>query len=338
MPSGAWPPCVSVWVKASHVLSNDPDALQLASVSHSPLLLDGALGTELERRGARMDAPLWSAHALIDAPEIVADVHAEYLRAGADVVTTNTFRTHARNLAADGRAGEAEELTRRAVAMAIGARVQVAATHPRAKAARVAGAISPLEDCFRPDESPQNMAAFNEHATMARTLVEAGVDLLLIETMSRVDEAIAAVSAASGFGVPVWLAVVGRDDGRLLGGETFAALVDSLAAHELNVDALLINCTELGIVDRLLSTLRACLPAEGAPAIGTYPHTGRNDPDVGFQTHATTPIDFARQVSDLAQTHGLDIVGSCCGSTPVWTAQLRECLDHGRSAQPDTAS
>lgn len=294
-------------------------------------ILDGALGTELQRWGARMDAPLWSAHALIDTPEIVADVHAEYLRAGANVITTNTFRTHARNLAAAGREHEAEMLTRRAVTIALGAREQVLRTHADAAKARVAGSVSPLEDSFSPDRSPDYARAKAEHTTMARTLVDAGVDLLLIETMSCVHEAVAAAEAASGLGVPVWLAIVGREDGNLLGGESTDDLIAALAQPGLDVDALLVNCTDIAYVDATLSALRASLAkAERTDlTVGAYPHTGRHDPETGFRTHACTRDEFAAKLSVIARRHELGIVGSCCGSTPAWTAELKRRLDLG---------
>jgi homocysteine S-methyltransferase len=283
----------------------------------APVLLDGAMGTELQRRGARMDAPLWSAHALVEAPAIVRDIHLDYLRAGAQVITTNTFRTHARNLAAANLQDRAAELTGLAVRLAREARDLLAEGDPAAaSAARIAGSLSPLEDCFRPADSPGSCAG-PEHRRTAEALAAAGCDLLLIETMGRTDEAVAAVSAAAGLGLPIWLAVVARADGRLLAGESFSTLVAALAG--LPVQALLINCTELG-------HLPAAIPAlvEAAPKdmlLGTYPHTGRQDP-AGFVPHATDAEAFADELAAWTARAPLAIVGSCCGSTPEWTAAL----------------
>lgn len=295
--------------------------------SGAPVLLDGAMGTELERRGARMDAPLWSAHALIEAPAVVRAIHVDYLRAGAQVVTTNSFRTHARNLAAGGRAREAGALTRLAVALAREAREGFMAEEPGA-VVRIAGSMSPLEDCFRPADSPGRDAG-PEHRAMAEALVAGGCELLLVETMGRVDEAVAAVEAGQGLGVPIWLAVVCRADGRMLAGEALAELVAALGGRSLQ--ALLINCTELGHLD-------AAIPALGAAAagtellLGTYPHTGRQTP-AGFVTHASEVAEFASRVAGWAEGGPLQIVGSCCGSTPGWTAALRDRLYRGPGAE-----
>lgn len=288
----------------------------------APILLDGAMGTELQRRGARMDAPLWSAHALVDAPALVREIHRDYLRAGAQVVTTNTFRTHARNLAAAGLQDRAAELTRLAVRLAREARELLAAEDPdAAAAARIAGSLSPLEDCFRPADSPGSRAG-PEHRETAEALAEAGCDLLLVETMGRVDEAVAAVAAAAGLGPPVWLAVVARADGRLLAGEPLPALVSALAG--LPVQALLVNCTELG---HLPAAIPALVEAAGPSdmLLGTYPHTGRQEPG-GFVTHASDAEAFADALVAWTRRAPLAIVGSCCGSTPAWTAALAERL------------
>src|SRR5262245_12037015 len=100
-------------------------------------VLDGPVGTELAARGVPTPAPLWSAWALVHAPEVVADIHRDYAAAGATVHTTNTFRTKRRSAPANW-----EELARKAVAIVRG-------TVPQGH--RVAGSIAPLEDCYRPD-------------------------------------------------------------------------------------------------------------------------------------------------------------------------------------------
>lgn len=281
-----------------------------------PILLDGATGTELERRGARMTAPLWSAHALLEAPDVLRQIHLDYLRAGAQVVTTNTFRTHARNLAAAGLQDRAAELTHRAVQLAREARAQYDSPH----AVRIAGAISPLADCFRPEDSPGS-ASLPEHRTLAVQLAEAGCDILLAETFGRVDEARAAVTAAQGLGRPVWLAVVARADGHLLAGESFNDLISAL--DDLELGALLINCTDLQHLAAAVPNLLAAAASHPDLWLGTYPHTGHADPTHGWSTHATDAATFTAQLGDLVTTHPqLSLVGACCGSTPAWISAL----------------
>lgn len=298
------------------------------------ILLDGAMGTELERRGARMDAPLWSAHALLDDPVLVREIHLDYLRAGAQVITTNTFRTHARNLAAGGQHARARELTRMAVWLAQEARDAHAAADPQAGAAvRIAGSLSPLEDCFRPADSPGSDAG-PEHRRMAEDLTESGCDVLLVETMGRVDEALAAVTACQGLGPPVWLSVVCRADGHLLAGEPLADLVRALAPLELQ--ALMINCTELRHLEAAIPALVEAAAQRPELTLGTYPHTGHQDPVRGWQTHAVAVDEFAALLSAWTRRAPLGVVGSCCGSTPAWTAALAQRL-HAEPQARDAA-
>ncbi len=286
------------------------------------ILLDGAMGTELERRGARMDAPLWSAHALLEAPDCICNIHLDYLRAGAQVITTNSFRTHAQNLAAAGpeMAVRADELTRKSVELAHEARRLYQQQCP--DPVQVAGSISPLYDCFEPESSPPGQGAHGPHRVMAQSLVAAGCDLLLIETMSKIDEATAAVRAASGLGKPIWLAVVCDAAGNLLGGESLRTLIE--ACRQLPLAALLINCTDTEFLGQALPALKAA--TSDGPIRGLYPHTGRNDPNQ-FVTHAGDARWFAERVEAcVAHDPGLQIVGSCCGSDPSWTAELARRL------------
>src|SRR5262245_30418452 len=107
------------------------------------MLLDGGTGTELLRRGYRTTLPLWSAGALLDRPDLVAAIHADYAKAGAEIVTANTFRTNVRALRKAGLEARAPELNRLAVKLA-----------RDSGAPFVAGSIAPLEDCYRPDLVP----------------------------------------------------------------------------------------------------------------------------------------------------------------------------------------
>jgi homocysteine S-methyltransferase len=182
------------------------------------------------------------------------------------------------------------------VQLARDARDAHARVDPEAAAIRIAGAISPLADCFRPEESPGS-AAGPEQRTIATQLVDAGADLLLIETMGRVDEARAAVIACQDLGRPVWLAVVARGDGRLLAGESFTELLAALA--DLELQALLINCSELSHLGAALPALhRRRRQLARRSLLGCYPHTGHNDPEHGWQTHAVDVERFPELPGD----------------------------------------
>jgi S-methylmethionine-dependent homocysteine/selenocysteine methylase len=140
----------------------------------APLILDGATGTELERRGVATRLPLWSARALDSNPELVHQIHADYVASGVDVVTANTFRTQRRTLAHAGIADRAEELTRARSRSRAAQRAIARGCSDRARRSRTA---------TTPSGSGRHSLA-REHAEHARHLALAGVDAILVETMN----------------------------------------------------------------------------------------------------------------------------------------------------------
>ena len=130
---------------------NDPNIrreLLKEKLKTATLLLDGATGTELERRGVGISLPLWSARAILDAPEILMQVHLDYLLAGANIITANTFRTHRHNLASSGMGDQSKSMTHQAVAVA-----QKAVAFFNDNSAFIAGSIAPLEDSYTPQNT-----------------------------------------------------------------------------------------------------------------------------------------------------------------------------------------
>jgi S-methylmethionine-dependent homocysteine/selenocysteine methylase len=277
-----------------------------------PALLDGALGTELERRGAATPLPLWSARALIERPELVAAIHLDYLEAGAELLTAGTFRTRRRTLARAGIGGRAEELTRLAVALAreaIGS-AERAATGSAAPRAFVLGSLAPLEDCYRPDLVPGDAELAREHAELAEQLAAAGADGILVETMNCVREAAAAARAAAATGLPVIVSFACDGAARLLSGEPLAAGLAAVeAADPLAVS---VNCLPPGSADACV----AALAASGRP-FGLYPNLGAPDPDGGFApSEDRGPAELATRAGAWLAA-GAAFVGGCCGTGPA---------------------
>jgi S-methylmethionine-dependent homocysteine/selenocysteine methylase len=284
--------------------------------SGPPLLLDAAMGTELQRRDARTTLPLWSAQTLIDDPELVWTVHADEVSAGADIITTNTFRTHARSLGKAGLEERAAELSVMAVRLAH----QAASTPGRE--VFVAGSLSPLEDCYRPDLVPGEDALEREHAAQATLLAEAGVDLLLAETHNTIREAVAVTRAAKATGLPVLISLVTDGAGRLLSGERIeeaAAALDPLAP-----DALGINCVPAARLEGDLVRLAGAVP--GRPLLA-YGNLGLPAEGAGWTfSEELEPGAYSDLVTRWLAA-GARIVGGCCGTTPAHTGGLRALLD-----------
>ena len=299
------------------------------------LLLDGATGAELARRGIDTALPLWSAGALIHAPDAVRAIHADYIRAGANVITTNTFRTHRRTLAHAGMADRARELTHLAVRLA---REAVQRTsHPASQPVFIAGSISPLEDCYSPERVPPDDQLRIEHREMARDLAEAGCDLLLVETMNTIREAVIAAEAAVATGLPVCVSFVAGPGGRAPGtlakvDETFARVDEDemtllsgesleravTAVRPLGPAAVMVNCVPLGLIDQAFDRLRA---AGGGP-VGLYANVGHADDRTGWVLSDDVLPEAYAQHARQWRERGASIIGGCCGTTPDHIAAL----------------
>jgi len=278
------------------------------------LILDGATGTELARRGQNVSLPLWSARALLEAPELVEQIHGDYLEAGARAIVTATFRTHRRSLEKEGLGDRAGELTRLAVELAQSARRRVRPD------ALILGSVAPLEDCYRPDLSPSEAQCRAEHAEMMHNLLDAGVDGLIIETMNTRHEAQAAAEAARHLAPGKWMisfcTKVGGPPGVLLHG---APLLDVIPVVE-EAWAVGINCVDAEAIAPEVELLRSLLPEQ--VRIAAYGNCGHADEKGNWQQG--TAVDPARY-AECARTWveaGVSIVGGCCGTTPETIAAV----------------
>jgi S-methylmethionine-dependent homocysteine/selenocysteine methylase len=177
----------------------------------------------------------------------------------------------------------------------------------------IAGSIAPLEDCYRPDLSPDDPRP--EHREMAICLANAGVDLLLCETFPHVGEALIAVEEAAATGLPVWVSFTAGPKGDLLSPqEVFRAAKEAIAR---GAQAVLVNCVPASTT---LDWLRPLVDL-GVP-FGAYANAGHQDENLGW--HAD-PQDSASRYADIAQDWvraGATLIGSCCGTGPAHTAEL----------------
>ena len=286
-----------------------------------PVLLSGACGTELLRRGVPTPLPLWSAAAVRDHPLTVAEIHRDHARAGARIVTANTFRTDRRTLARAGIASGAGELTRRAVQLA---REGVAAA-ATGRTVLVAGSIAPLEDCYRPDLVPDDAALRLEHSLRVRDLLRAGADLALVETMNTVREARAALGACRAGGLPALVSYVVGESGSLLSGESLES--GAAAAAECGALAVLVNCCAPAAAPAAVQRLAR---ATSLP-VGAYPNgPGEPDENAGWRFEGGTSPQAFLAAATACLDAGARLIGGCCGSTPRDIAALRALLD-GRS-------
>lgn len=278
-------------------------------------LLDGAMGTEIQRRGIPVDLPLWSSYALLSNPDTVSEIHLSYVQAGVDVLTANTFRTQRRTLAKAGIERETRRLNQLAVQLA------VEAANTASKEVLVAGSLAPLEDCYRPEISPRE--GFEEFRELTDIFADSGCNLILVETMNNISEARNAIMASQFSGLPYWLSVTpsNNDPLRLLSGE----LIDEVIrmAEGEGVSALLVNCASTTNIEISVSYLNenTKLP------FGGYANNGIFDDEFGWRFEGELELTkFSSHINKLLSL-GADVVGGCCGIGPEHIKSARKAID-----------
>jgi S-methylmethionine-dependent homocysteine/selenocysteine methylase len=287
-----------------------------------PLLLDAAMGSDLDRRGLPTTLPLWSALGLLERPDLVRQIHEENLRAGAEIITTDTFRSTARTLRKAGLdPARAAELDALAVRLAQDARAATGRDH-----ALIAGSMAPLEDCYLPEFETSPDIALEEHSAQARNLVASGVDFLMVETMPTSAEAAITLRSAVETGLPstvgfVCAPGVGGDAPRLLSGETLAEAVAAVAPFA--PAAVFVNCAAPPVITAALRELRRLTPLP----IGGYANIGHADDVVGWAPDVEITGERYASCAREWLVLGAQVVGGCCGATPEHTAALRRMID-----------
>jgi homocysteine S-methyltransferase len=280
------------------------------------LILDGALGTELMHRGIDLPLPLWSAEANATHPEVVLAVHKEYAAAGANIITTNTFRTTPRSYRNAGYSGNhARRLARDRMQRAVELAQQ--ASQGRLM---VAGSIAPLEDCYLPGLAPEKNIAEEEFAELCLWLDEFGADIILFETMGNAHEIEGALAAAQEINRPIALSLLLKDEITLFDG-TKAVKIFRLA-REKGITVMLANCAPVDIIEFGIETISK----HWSGPWGVYPNLGISMPERSGHIEAyITNSRFIQQVKHY-KNKGAAIIGSCCGSTPAHTELIARTL------------
>ncbi|PKM41177.1 MAG: hypothetical protein CVV04_01595 [Firmicutes bacterium HGW-Firmicutes-9] len=270
--------------------------------SKKHLIIDGGMGTMLQSAGlpAGASPDVWN----ITNPDAVRAVHAAYLAAGADVITSNTFGSTTPRL---------KRITHKPAELAAaGVRLVKEAIAASGKTAYAALDIGPLGEFLEPlgDLTEEEALAFFREPIEAG--IAAGADCILIETMSALDEALVCVKAAKqyGAGLPVLCTLTYSPAGRLMTGETIETVVAAL--EEAGVDALGCNC---GVGPEQLVALLPRFTACATKPLVMQPNAGLPEYQDGQTVYLVGPDAFASEMQKLAQG-GVWGLGGCCGTTP----------------------
>jgi len=281
-----------------------------------PLLADGAMGTLLVARGVAPDATMDALN--LERPELVARAHRDYLAAGAQIIETNTYGANRYKLAAAGLENELADIIR------AGVKIARHEANLGAGGALVAGSIGPLGvrlspyGRVKPDAAE---AAFREQASL---LLNEGVDLILIETISDVQEALAALRAARSAGAPIaGVSLTFTRDGLTLLGDSPAEAARALA--EAGADLIGVNCSSgPAQAIRILRQMRAAAPQARFSAM---PNAGWPENMGGRILYPAGPEYFGEYALAFAEA-GASLIGGCCGTEPAHIAAMRAALNN----------
>lgn len=292
-------------------------------------ILDGGTGRELKRIGAPFQQPEWSALALIEAPEYVTQAHNNFIEAGADIITTNSYAVVPFHIGEERFASDGLRLIDLAGKLA--RQAADAASHP----VKVAGSLPPVFGSYRAD-----LFDANRVQSLLSVLIQGlrpYIDHWQAETLSSIAEAKAVRAAIGNDNKPLWISFTLDDEDtdpatpRLRSGETVAEAVRSVAA--LDAAAILFNCSQPEVMGAAVETARKTLAELGADLqIGVYANAF---PPQRKDAEANADLDEIR--ADLtAQGYlhfahdwvacGASIIGGCCGISPEHIAALKNAF------------
>ena len=275
-------------------------------------IMDGAMGSELIRQGLELPERIWSADVNLSHPELVLEIHREYVEAGADYITANTFRTTPRPYSKGGKRPDAEKRAKESMKIAVENAKEAADDF-----VKVIGSIAPLEDCYSPEMFPGKETAIAEFRQLGGWLADTGVDILLLETMNSIAEIEGGLIALQGFELPLWVSFVLKDDTHLLSGDK---LVDALILiQNYPVEMALLNCNPLQRTENALIHLTE----NWAGKWGIYPNLGIGEPSPGGRITEYESMGNFIVVMENAIEMGASVVGACCGSSPKHIKNLR---------------
>lgn len=292
-------------------------------------LLDGGMGRELKRMGAPFEQPEWSALALFEGPDFVRQAHAAFIKAGAEIITTNSYAVVPFHIGAERFAARGQDLAD------LAGRLARQAVTESGRKVLVAGSLPPLFGSYRPD-----LFKPAEAQALLKPLI-AGlrphVDLWLAETQSALEEAHEVAKALKDDTKPLWFSFTLHDqhpdpaNPKLRSGESVVEA--ARLAHEMGVAALLFNCSQPEVMGNAIDVARAELKRLGANIkVGGYanafpPQT--EDAEANGRLHDIRadldPKGYLGFAQDW-QKRGADIIGGCCGIGPEHIAALREKL------------
>ncbi|MFQ5872218.1 MAG: homocysteine S-methyltransferase family protein [Dehalococcoidia bacterium] len=311
------------------------ESLQSRIEADEIIIMDGGTGTEIQRRGVPVDRKTWSGAPTLTHPDVIRAIHEDYIRAGAEIVITNTFSTDRATLEQAGLGDRTAEANQVAVRLAKEARENVPSDRPVV----IAGSMSTFQPQMDPTEIPSYEAALADYREQAQLLAEAGVDLIVAEMIIRTLDARAAVEATLETGLPIWVgySTVEHNGSQVLGlhgragNEGIREAVDSVKS--MGVSALF----SMHSLPEDTGPALKVLKQNTSMPIGAYAHTVRATAEelesvewnklrpTVYSENAPATEEYLRFAQEWVGL-GAQIIGGCCRTTPDHIKALKEGL------------
>ena len=293
-----------------------------------PLILDSALGTELENRGEYLPSfktSIWSAYSLIHNPEIIKQIHIENIEAGADVITTSNYQATPELLKREPSAPSYIDLARRAVELCQEAVIK---TNTDTK---IAGCYPPIHITFRPDLSPKEKTLRKFYESLGE-IYQNNVDIVICETMASIYEGIVSASTALEYSDRVWLSWTTRSNkiNRLPSTELLTDAIKK--AMDLELECQMVNCVHADTGSLAIEKLK------GLKNFGIYANSSiyKKNKLEGFISdsdewhyHNHQPIDhhhYNKFVGEWIEK-GAFVIGGCCRTTTDHIKEIKKLVD-----------
>jgi len=279
------------------------------------ILIDGATGTEVERRGVPQLDNAWNGGGALTHPQILRQIHEDYIRHSAEIIIANTFANTKQAMHDADMEDQFEFLNRRGVELAIEARDRM-----QKPDVLVAGGISYWSWT---SQHPSLEELYESVSQQAAIMATAGADLLMLEMMIDIDRMLVTLEAAQTSGLPVWVGITCEPNAEgimcLRNGDSLIDALDSL--QKRNVPLISIMHTEVEFVDACLDVMQN----HWSGAIGVYAHSGRSHESDGTWTYNDTiaPKDYAA-ACDRWLKSGVQVIGGCCGIGPLHIREIHQ--------------
>ena len=285
------------------------------------IVLDGSMGNELLKRAKKPATGLWSAQFLIDSPELVQEVHEDYVNAGANILTTNTYSTIPSYLSKENKTHLMHELVKKA------GKIAKKVADNADQEVLVAGSLPPLDESYRPDLVPKESESVPVYEEMIRQL-DSFVDFYLCETISSIKETSHVLKALKNRPdpqKPIWLSWTLSEDRTsvLRSGESIKDAF--LYAEDFNPSAYLFNCTDPEAITEGIKVMKSLTnkPTGGYPNVFGVPLDWTLDNEVEINLRNLSLNKFV-EYKNIWKELGAEIIGGCCGIGPEYISALTD--------------